>query len=357
MTLQRTGRIATVVCALALAAAVASCSRQEVGRAGSAKSEIAVVIPGPNAYFDPWSAAAGDVGRKYGFSASFQVPPTEDFSLTDEDSLIDALAGRGYNGFALFPGDVNGTDAEEEKLANRGIPTINVNACTNDPSPALFCISTNVYSAAYFQAEQLIKAIGGHGDIAVLTSQLTDPNTQLRITAVKSAVAATGGKVRLAQVVANIDTPEAAPPAINALLAARGTSLDGVMSTSYNPSVAMATALTDSPQFRRIKFIGAENSPQVMTALTKGYIYGTLYQNTYGMAYAAAYALHRVIDDGCKVSRSAPWNSTAQTRKFIAASVQLVTKADSARYVGKPENLPGDTSRLIELINDKVLSC
>ena len=80
------------------------------------------------------------------------------------------MAARNYAGFALFPGDTNGTNAQEAKLARRGVVTVNINGCTVDPSPALFCISTDIYKAARFQAEELIKAVGGAGPIALLAS-------------------------------------------------------------------------------------------------------------------------------------------------------------------------------------------
>jgi ribose transport system substrate-binding protein len=324
---------------------------------GGKKAKIALALPGPNAYFQPWELAAKDAGEKYGFEATFAVPASDAFNLTQQNALVDSLAAKGYNGFGFFPGDAHGTNAEQKKLEGRGIKSININGCTYDPSPALFCVSTNVYTAALYQAEQLIEAIGGSGDIAVLTSQLTDPNTQLRIKAVKDAVAKTGGKVKLAQVVADIDTPQSAPPAINALLAAKGKTLAGVMATSYNPSVAMATAMTDSPEYRRIKFIGAENSPQVMNALKKGYIHGTLFQNTYGQAYVAAYTLYKVIQEGCTVRDDAPFDETEQTKRLISAGVLIVDKSNLAEYDGKPESLPADTDKMLKLLDEKVLSC
>jgi ribose transport system substrate-binding protein len=358
--------LGTAIAAMSLvtaAALLASCggtgdsSSTGSGDSGGKKAKISLVLPGPNAYFEPWGPAVRDAAKKYGFTGSFDVPPTEAFDLSDQNALMDSLAGKGYNGFGAFPGDANGTNAQERKLANRGIKSVNINGCTSDPSAALFCVSTNVYEAALYQANQLIKAIGGEGDIALLTSQLTDPNTQLRIKAVKQAVADTNGKVKLAQVVADIDTPQSAPPAINALLASKGNTLDGAMSTSYNPAVAMATALTDNPQYRRIKFIAAENSPQVMNALEKGYIYGTLFQNTYGQAYVAAYGLYKAIQEGCQVAKDAPFDKTEQTSQLITAGVLLITKDTVADYVGKPESLPDDTERLLKLLDEKILDC
>lgn len=327
------------------------------GNARASEPRIALVLPGPNAYFEPWDAAIRDAAKTYHFSGMYGVPATDAFDLTHEDALMDSLAGRGYTGFGVFPGDAHGTNAEEEKLAAHGIKSINVNGCTYDPNPALFCVLTNIFAAAYYQAQQLIKAIGGKGEIALLTSQLTDPNTQLRIRAVEKAVAETHGNVTLAQTVADIDTPQSAPPAINALLAARGNTLAGVMLTSYNPSVAMASSLADNPQFRHIKFIAAENSPQVMNALEKGYIYGTLFQNTYGQAYVASYALYKVLHDKCSIRSDAPFEQTDQTKKLLAAGVLLVTKENASQFVGKPEALPDDTQRMIKLLDTKVLQC
>ncbi len=340
---------------IGIAAAVLAAAGATVP-AAAADTRIALVVPGPNAYFDPWRPAIADAGKAYGFSGTFAVPPTDAFNLTQENALLDSLAARGYQGFAVFPGDTHGTNAEEGKLLRRGIHTINVNGCTYDPSPAAFCISADIYKAAHTQADELIKAIGGSGDIALLASQLTDPNTQLRIKAVQDAVAATGGKVRLAQVVADIDTPQLSPPAVNALLAARGNTLAGAMSTSYNPSIAMAVALTDNPQFRHIKFIGADAAPQVMDAVRNGVITGTLFQNTYGMAYAAAYALSRMAHDGCTVRSDAPFDKSLQTAKQLTSDVLLVTKDNVGRYPG-PASLPDDTKRLVSVIDAKVLAC
>ena len=348
----------TIRCLLSAASVVGLAVGLAAGSAPAAGKDvkIAVVLPGPNTYFEPWRLAVADAGKKYGFEGVFAVPPTDAFNLTQENQQIDSMVAKGYNGFGLFPGDAHGTNAEEQKLADRGIVSINVNGCTYDPSPALFCVSTDVYAAAYYQAQQLIKAIGGEGPIALLTSQLTDPNTQLRIKAFKKAVDDTGGKVTLAQTIADIDTPESAPPAINALLAAQGKTLAGVMATSYYPSIAMASALTDHPEFRHIKVITAEQAPQVVNALEQGYIYGTLFQNTYGQPYVAAYALYRVIHDGCKIAEDAPFTQTEQTKKLLVANVLLITKEMFPQFKGKPEQVPEDTDRLMGLM-DKVLKC
>ena len=168
-------------------------------------------------------------------------------------------------------------------------------------------------------------------------------------------MAATDGKVTLAQVVADIDTPQLSPPAVNALLASQGATLAGAMSTSYNPSIAMAVALTDNPQFRHIKFVGADGAPQVIEAVKQGIIYGTLFQNTYGMAYAGAYAITKATKDKCKVADDAPFSASLQTKRVIESEVKLITKDNIAEY--PTASIPSDTARLIDILDHKVFRC
>jgi ribose transport system substrate-binding protein len=329
------------------------------GKKEGKAANIAVVVPAPSRYWnEPWAAAAKEAASKGGFQGQFVGPPgSQVFNLTQQNALLDSLAAKGINGFGIFPGDAQGSNAEIKKLSARGIKTITVNGCTVDPTDALFCVSTNVGPAAKYQAEQLIEAVGGQGNIALLTSQAADTNTKLRIDAVKEAVAATGGKVKLVQTITDPGTLQDAKSQISALLSARGKSLAGIMSTSENPSVAAATIFTDNAEYRRIMFIGAENSPQVMDAIQKGYITGTLFQNTYGMAYVAAYSLGKVIKDGCTVRQDAQFQENTQTKKLVEAGVLVVDKSNLDQYSQGFESLPDDTTKLLDQVNTKVLSC
>ncbi|MCL1898192.1 MAG: sugar ABC transporter substrate-binding protein [Micrococcales bacterium] len=361
--MNRKTKLRTAAAAVATLFAVCACGSNPDQATTTANTEpemakISIAMPGTNTYFSPWAEAAKDAAEEWGFQATYDLPAGTDWSLAQQNTLVDSLAAKGYNGFGFFPGDAQGTVAEQQKLAERGIFSININGCTNDPGPALLCVSTNVYDAAYYQTEQLIEAIGGSGKIAVLTSLLTDPNPQLRIKAAEDAVAATNGQVILEQVVADIDSPDTAPPAINALLSSKGDELDGMFATSWYPSVASAIAMTDSPEYRHIKVITAENSDQVMEALSNGYIYGTLFQNTYGQAYVAAYILYKVIQEGCTVNDQSPaFTTTDQTSKLLQADVLVVTRDNMHEFVDKPESLPKDTEKLLQAVNDSVLSC
>lgn len=346
---------ALAVCAIGAAACGSGSSSGS--SSGGSKTKVAVVAGGPNAYFHPWGPAVKAAIKDFHIKGgTYAVPPTATFELSVENSTIDSLASKGYNAFAIFPDDQHGTNAEMAKLKARNIPSIALAGCTATPSPALMCLGTNVQASAYQETKILIKAIGGKGNIAFLTGLLVDPNTQQREAGVKQAVAQTGGKVKLVQTVADIDTPSKAPAAIQSLLASKASTLDGMLSTDYYPSVAAASIFTDNPKYRHIKFIGQDNNPTVMQAIKKHYIYGTMYQNSYGQAYIASYVLNKVVSDGCKIKPNAPWQHNTISNRYVDSGYFFVGQKDVDKFIGKPETIPGATKKLMGEM-PRYLSC
>src|SRR5437762_2389638 len=104
--------------------------------------------------------------------------------------------------------------------------------CANPPTKASSCIATAVAHAAYLATKAVIKAMGGKGAIMHATGFLVDPNTQLRIAAVKKAVKETNGKVKLAQTIADVDDLQKADTEINAYLAAHKKDITGIVTTA-----------------------------------------------------------------------------------------------------------------------------
>jgi ribose transport system substrate-binding protein len=310
--------------------------------------KIAIIPGGPNVYFSPWALAAKALSKKLGVTVSYVVPPTPTFQPSVEVSTIDSLVAKGYNAFAIFPDGESAIKPTYERLIKRGIPVFDLAGCTTDPTPALLCYATNVEASAAYETKILDKAIGGHGNIAFLTGLLTDANTALREKGVEETVAATNGKVKLAQVVSNIDSPSAAPPAVESLLASKGSTLNGMLSTDYYPSVAAASILTADPQFRHVLFIGQDNSPTVMNAVQKHYIYGTMYQNSYGQAYVAGTWLYDMLDRGCTINPNGPFTPIpGPTSHFINSGYFFVSQAAVGQYIGKPENIPANTAKVL----------
>ena len=321
------------------------------------KIKIAIVAGGPNVYFTTWGQVAQVMSKQLGVTVTYVVPPTPTYDPSVEVSTIDSLVAQGYNAFAVFPDGESAIKPTYQRLISRGIPVFDLAGCTTDPTPALLCYATNVKASAFAETQVLQKAMGGHGNIAFLTGLLTDANTALREQGVDQAVAASGGKVKLAQLVSNIDDPSAAPPAIESLLAAKGSILNGMLSTDYYPSVAAASIETSDPQFRHVLFIGQDNSPSVMNAIADHDIYGTMLQNDWGQAQVAITWLYDIVAKGCTVNPTGPFTPIpGPTSHFINSGYLFVSQATVGPYLGKPANIPSNTAQVLAQTS-QFLSC
>jgi len=321
------------------------------------KIKIAIVAGGPNVYFTTWGQVAQVMSKQLGVTVTYVVPPTPTYDPSVEVSTIDSLVAQGYNAFAVFPDGESAIKPTYQRLISRGIPVFDLAGCTTDPTPALLCYATNVKASATYETQVLEQAMGGHGNIAFLTGLLTDANTALREQGVNQAIADSGGKVKLAQLVSNIDSPSSAPPAVESLLASKGSSLNGMLSTDYYPSVAAASILSSDPQFRHVLFIGQDNSPEVMNAVEKRDIYGTMFQNDYGQAQVAITWLYDMLSKGCTVNPNGPFTPIpGPTSHFVNSGYMFVSQSAVGQYIGKPANIPSNTAQVLGETS-KFLSC
>ena len=335
------------VAALAMAAAL--------GMGGAAHADdtrVALVPGGPHPYFANWEQGAADAKRDFDLGAAdYKVPAKWELSL--QNDLIGNLAAQGYNAFLIFPGDPVGTNSAMQDLASADIPSIATAGCTKEPTPALFCFGTDVGRSAYIGAQHLIKAMGGKGTIVHFTGNLVDPNTQLRMNAVQTAVDETHGAVKLLQTIADIDrTPQEADEKINALLAAKGHDIDGIISTAWIPSVSGATALRRIGD-KRIKMVAIDHDKVVLQAVQDGFVYGTMLQNPYGQAYIGSYVLQQV-HHGCKVKEDASWKTNDYTHHFIDSGTAFAGKDQVANY---QDAMKGITRGLFKSFKATYLTC
>ena len=229
----------------------------------AADVKVALVPGGPHPYFANWEQGAKDAAKDFGIAhVEYKVPAKWELGL--QNQLIENLTAQSFNAFLIFPGDPVATNSPMADLQSAGIPSIATAGCTKDPTPALFCFGTDVGRSAYLGTKELLKDMGNKGTIVHFTGNLVDPNTELRMKAIQQAVDESGGKVKLLQTIADIDrTPQEADEKINALLAARGKEIDGIITTAWLPSVSAATALRRIGD-KRIKMVGIDHDPVVL---------------------------------------------------------------------------------------------
>ncbi len=336
MGMNRFRRFASLALALFMLLGVAGAVVAQEGRAepppavepDDSETTVAVVPGGPHPYFAPMEGAIADAVEDFDLGEGTFKAPTE-WSLDAQNELVETLLAQGFNAFAIFPGDANGSNSTIEELMSENIPTALVGGCTTEPSQAQFCIATDVANSAYLGTQELIESMGGEGTIVHFTGFLVDPNTQLRMEAVEQAVAETNGAVTLLQHLADIDSQEEADNKINALLAASKDEIDGIIATAYVPSVVGATSLKNLGD-QRIKMVGIDDDPIVLDAIREGFLVGTMAQNPYGQAYVAAYALNE-LRHGCQMSPDAPFLIDSGT--FLIDETTVDSYAENLREI------------------------
>jgi ribose transport system substrate-binding protein len=288
----------------------------------------------------------------------YKFPPQ--WELTAQNNLVETLVAQGYNAFTIFPGDANGTNTLLQELKTKGIPSIAAGGCTNAPSPAAFCIATDVYNSVYLGTKALIAAMGSECTtgkpcgIVHVASRLVDPNTQARIKGVDKAVAESNGTAYVYQHLTDSDDQQAATTNVGALLAAHGADIQGIVSDAYVGSSVTATLLHNG-KFTNIKFVAIDDDPAVLDGIKGGWVVGTMSQNPYGQAYLSAEVLD-LLRRGCTVKSDAPF--------LVDSGTFLVTK-DGAK-VGDVPSVPISnylqqrvdvTNTLLSTFQAKYLNC
>ncbi len=322
-------------------------------------TKVASVAGGPHPFFTPWEQGTADAVKDFNLAGGvYKFPPQ--WELTAQNNMVETLVAQGYNAFNIFPGDANGTNALLDELKKQGIPSIAAGGCTSEPSPAAFCLATDVYNSAYIGTTALIAAMGPNCTVANpceivhIASRLVDPNTQARIKAVDTAVAESGGTVKVLQHLTDSDDQEAATKKVGAILASNGDDIDGMISVAYVGSSVAATLLTNIGD-KRIKFIGIDDDPALLEAIKAGYAVGTMSQNPYGQAYLGSYVMD-LLRSGCTVQDGSPFLIDTGTFLITAdgADVGSVPSVKIEDYSQKRVDI---VKEMVGSFKDKYLTC
>ncbi|MEE6259770.1 sugar ABC transporter substrate-binding protein [Plantactinospora sonchi] len=307
--------------------ATAGCTRKSENDTSGATTrtadqvKIALVPGGAHPYFQPWKTAAAQARSELKL-ADVTFNETSGWDQTKQNDVVRSLAAQGYNAFGIFGVSPENINASFEDLKRQGFPVASLASCpAGDVNKADFCLSTDVELAAYKAAQAAVQAMGGQGNLVHLTGNKVDSNTQRRIAGVQKAVDETGGKVKLLQTVTDVDKDlQSAQKAVADLLAAKGTQIQGIVNTAYNPAVAAAEGVKQAKL--PIKVIAIDDDQTILAGIRDGSVAGTVLQNPVGQATVGAYALLK-LSEGCTMS---------QPGVVVDSGSFVVTTANVASY-------------------------
>jgi ribose transport system substrate-binding protein len=319
-------------------ASVAASDSASAANTGSGNYQFALVKGGVNAYFTPMDDAVVKVAQDLGLPAIIMQSPQE-WSQNEQNNILDALVAQGVGGIALCTSDPAAGNEEITRIVEAGVPVVTFAMSPSTPSKATMCLATDVKEAAYQGAKNLIESLGGKGKIVHLTGNLTDGNTELRMKGVEAAVSENPG-VEILQTITDIDDTEKAQNAIDSLLAAKASEIDGIVCSAYIPSVVLAGRI---PNYKDedIKIVGMDTDEAVLNAIKSGDFAGTMAQNPYGQAYLSICAL-KLMADGYT------WKDSSQF--LVDSGTLFINKDNVATYA---DELTKITEQLQKDLTDK----
>ena len=269
----------------------------------AAKYNFAIVQGGIHPYYTPFPQALADVAADLGIPEP-RREAVAFFNQEEQSALIESLIASGITGIAMQPADAVAGNEIISDMMDQGINVVGFAGPPEEPSDMIFCLATDTYTAAYEGAKQLCEEIGGKGAIVHLTSASIEPNTQKRIDGVAAALEEYPD-VTLYQTIADIEDTESAQNAIESLMTSSADEIDGIMATSYVPSVVVSAIFTQR-QETRIKAVLCDADDAVVQAIKDGWVTGTMNQNPYAQAYLCTLAL-KMMADGYTYKADSPF--------------------------------------------------
>ena len=285
----------TILAGSAVAVALAT-STGQAAQAADYKFLLMGALVHP--YYGPMPAGIAAAAKAYGIAPVPEFTMPQKFDVVEQNAIIDSYVAKGYNGFAFQPDDPVASNQKIQELKDAGIPVLSIAGCPSQPSPSLFCLTTDTADLAYQGARHLMEAMGGKGNIVHFTGQPEDTNTKNSIDGVAKAAKEFPG-IKILQDVVGMDAgPDAAQNGVSNVLAAHKGEIGGIISTSGVATDVIANEFRKANE-TSIKYVGLNNFPVILDAIKDGFATGTMAQNPYGQAFLATYSL-KLLTDGCK---------------------------------------------------------
>lgn len=258
-----------------------------------AEYKFALVHGALHPYFDPMTQAAKDAERDFDLPEVTVTAP-QNWDQPEQNVIFDGLVAKGYNGIATMMSEPVAGNIKLGQMIDEEVYVIVYGGPPDTPSKVPFYLATDSYDSAYQATKIVIDALGGEGDIVHLAGMVVEANVIIRMEAVEAAVAEYPG-ITLIQTLADLDVVEAAQNNISSLLAAKRADIDGIVSTSYIPTMVLADLLVELDETRIIA-VGIDTDPVVLDAIRSGHMHGTMSQNPYSQAYLSLYSLKLFVD-------------------------------------------------------------
>ena len=233
---------------------------------------------------------------KTGIENTLKGQPNVSFQALDAQmkaeiqvTMMDDFINQGYNAIILQPIDAAALTASVKKAEGKGIPVITLNTDTKLPHAA--CVTMDDQGAGYLVGEQIGKALGGKGNVAIIQSP---PGAQAGVEREKgfrAAMAKLYPEIKIVGAQNAAWNKDKAIEIMNSFLQVNK-ELDAVFAVNDNMAEGAMIAAEAAGRLGKIQIWGFNGQKSTLALIEQGKITGTAYTNAYNQgATAAQYAL------------------------------------------------------------------
>ena len=297
-----------------------SCSKKEDAQPGSqtkGKEKIFVMVPkGVHPYYEPCYEGFKDAGAKYGVKTEYLAAKA--LEVPQEVDIMENVIARHVDGIAVSALDDQGLTPAINEATKAGIKVITFDA----PAPsskALTYIGTMNEAAGYSAAEELIKAMNGEGEVAVIQGGLGAANLNDRFKGFERCLKEKAPHIKI---VAREDEQGKIDITVNkteALLQAHP-NLKAIFGVSAEVCPGAAAALKQQGKAGKIILAGFDDLPDTIAGIRSDVVNFCIAQRTYKMGWLSVEKLLDAIDN-----KPLP--------KEIDTGVLIITKANVDTYM------------------------
>src|SRR3954463_7281918 len=295
------GRLAVALAVIPLV--FAACGSDDSG--SSAKSDataaakkagglIAVITPAvDNPFFKAEADAAVAKAKALGYQTS---AASHDDDPNKQSQLIDTAISRKAKAIILDNAGADASIGAVQKAKDARIPVFLIDREINKTGVAAAQIVSNNSQGAQLGAQEFVKSLDGKGKYVELVGKETDTNAGVRSKGYNDVISQVPGLKRVARQSANWDQQEAFNKMETILQ--RNPNIDGVIAGNDTMALGAVAALKGAKLLDKVKVVGFDGSPDVISAIKKDQVAATVLQPAALISEMAVQQADEVIKNG-----------------------------------------------------------
>ncbi len=252
--------------------------------------DIAVIPKGStHDYWKHVKMGANDAGKELGVNIIFNGPEKED-DKQSQIAMMETMISKGVKGIVLAPLDYDALAQPIEDAVKQGIPVVIIDSGVKTDK-YLAMVSTDNENGGKIDADEMIRLLGGKGNVAILRYQAGSASTDAREKGFLDEIKAKapGIKIVSENQYAGATRETAAKASENLLASYRkadgSLNLDGIYTPNESSTYGMMTVLQQNHWAGKVKFVGFDAAPELIDGLKKGDINALVVQDPLRMGH------------------------------------------------------------------------